>query len=441
MSVRVGCRVAATIALLAAALPADAQVTTCAISGEFVLAATLVSPPGPGQVGGSLVFVPPPSCVPGAIGSVTINVRLTTPGNPTQILQTTEPYRLDGTVVTIGNGLLYTGISGVSGGVVTSMALNGGAANLVAGTMVRRTIDGVSGPAGPTGPTGSAGAPGATGPPGSSGPPGPAGPSGATGSPGPPGPTGATGAGVPGPTGATGAASTVPGPTGPTGPTGTTGPAGPTGVTGAASTVPGPTGSTGPQGPAGPTGATGAASTVPGPTGSTGPQGPQGSTGPTGANSTVPGPTGSTGPQGPAGPTGATGAASTVPGPTGPMGPTGATGAAGPGALFVATHPVNSTLPRHYAIVGDSSRTLSTEAVVPMGVACTFNLLRVHPIVSTDLTVTLMVDGANTALGCTVAGTGDCTSTNAVAVAAGSLVQLHVTGAGPATFSTFLRCQ
>jgi len=232
---------AGVLSVLFLASPADAQLTTCAVSGEYVIGATMLSSPGPGQIGGTFVFTPPATCVAGATGSVTLSVYLTTPTSPTTILQATEPYELIGDRVMIGNGLLIAGVSGVSGGFVSSMAVNGTGTLVLAGTMVRRTIDELVGPPGPTGPTG---------------PLGPTGPTGAASTvPGPTGPTGA--AGATGATGPTGAASTVPGPTGPTGATGAAGPTGPTGPTGAASMVPGPTGPTGATGATGPTGPAG----------------------------------------------------------------------------------------------------------------------------------------------------------------------------------------
>ena len=126
-------------------------------------------------------------------------------------------------------------------------------------------------------------------------------------------------------------------------------------------------------------------------------------------------------------------------GPVGPVGPTGPTGAAGPGALFVAAHPIAPVLPRFFAIVGDTSRAGDNNSEVPMGVACTFNLLQVHATAVGSFTVTLQVNGNNTAMACTV-GT-DCFSTFPGAIAAGDRVQFSVTGAVPQPFSTFLRCQ
>lgn len=157
------------------------------------------------------------------------------------------------------------------------------------------------------------------------------------------------------------------------------------------------------------------------------------------------GATGATGATGIAGPTGATGFGAA--GPTGPTGATGATGTAGPtgptgaGAMFVAAHPTTPTLPRFFAIVGDTSRSGDNNSEVPMGVACTFDVLRVHPVGSGDFTVTLQVNAVDSALSCTVFGALDCSSGATVGVNPGDRVQLSVTGATPVPFSTFLRCQ
>ncbi|MBK9167991.1 MAG: hypothetical protein IPM24_11055 [Bryobacterales bacterium] len=109
--------------------------------------------------------------------------------------------------------------------------------------------------------------------------------------------------------------------------------------------------------------------------------------------------------------------------------------------MFVAAHPLSASLPRFYAVIGDTSRQADNGSEVPMGVACTFNNLRVHPVASASFNVTLQVNGVNTGLGCTVSSAADCTSTTSVAVVPGDRIQFSVTGATPAGFSTFLLCQ
>ncbi|MEZ5288270.1 MAG: hypothetical protein R2712_26410 [Vicinamibacterales bacterium] len=212
--------------VLATAVPARAQLNACAISGDYLFTATLLSPPGPAQVGGTFTFTPPGTCVDGAVGQVALNLTIGTAAGPSSIYQAVLPYVVQGSAVNIGGGFLLGAVSGVVGDAVTTMPLNGGGGLRLAGTLLKQTVAGVSGTTGPTGPTG---------PTGDMGPAGPAGPTG---------PTGADGAaGATGPTGAAGA-------TGPTGADGATGPTGPTGSAG----LTGPTGATGATGPTGPTG-------------------------------------------------------------------------------------------------------------------------------------------------------------------------------------------
>lgn len=159
--------------------PAEAQLTTCAVSGAYVLAGAMLSAPGPGQVGGTLTFTPPGTCVAGALGSVAIDLALTTTAGAAVPLRYTLPYRLDGDTVSIGPGILTAGVAGVVGTDVSALELNGVGGIVLAGTLVRRdAVPGLRGPAGATGATGATGAQGAQGPPG---PPGPQGAAGATG--------------------------------------------------------------------------------------------------------------------------------------------------------------------------------------------------------------------------------------------------------------------
>ncbi len=205
---------------------------------------------------------------------------------------------------------------------------------------------------------------------------------------------------------------------------GSTGPAGATGATGAASTVAGPTGSTGPAGP------TGAASTVAGPTG----------------------PTGSAGATGPAGATGATGAASLVPGPTGATGATGSTGATGAtgsagggsSVFFMVRFSINLQASTSYFPVNGSgsvltSTTESTAQLIAPG-SCTASGLRVDLSgTSFDRTITLRVNGSNTALSCSLTtGTPTCTNTGStVSISAGDYIDYSVTGGSQSLFSGY----
>lgn len=273
---------------LGTATPARAQSTACAVSGEYLLAASALNGGILSQLGGTLIFSPPAGCAANAAGTVAIDVSSGRGGGPYQVFRGTMPYRVAGGLVNIGDGLVVGGLSGLVGGVASSVALLGGSVNQSAGsifegTMTRRTLDGLAG---------------AQGPAGVAGPAGPIGPAGAAGATGPAGAAGAAGPqGIPGPAGTAGAAGAV-GPAGPTGPAGVAGPQGPAGAAGAVGPA-GATGATGPAGPAGPIGPTGTA----GATGAVGATGPMGPIGPQGAQGIAgaPGATGATGPAGPAG--------------------------------------------------------------------------------------------------------------------------------------------
>ncbi len=221
--------------------------TLCGVRGTYLLSGTLLTAPGPAQVGGTLVFAPPASCDAGAVGSAAVDIVLVSPAGRREVYRAVEPVVARGSLIAIGHRLVAAS-SGIANGVVTSLAVNGADAVVFAGMLTRQSIDTVTGPAGPMGPAG---------PIGPSGPGGPPGPTGMTGATGPAGPPGL--AGPVGPAGSTGSI-------GPVGPVGSVGPVGPVGLTG----------SVGPAGPAGPQGTQG----VPGPTGPIGPPGPVGPAGP-----------------------------------------------------------------------------------------------------------------------------------------------------------------
>lgn len=187
---------AATLFGAVSAASAQAQVTTCSVDGEFVVAGSLIGSSGPTrQFGGVFVFTPPASCTAGAVGTVTLNLTVGGPGQAPSPLNAVFPYVYSaaGNAVMIANGMLIGGVSGVSGNTVTSLALNGGGGLTVTGTLVRRIAppsSGPEGPPGPTGPQGPAGPPGAAGAPGAPGVPGAPGAPGPIGPPGPQGPAG-----------------------------------------------------------------------------------------------------------------------------------------------------------------------------------------------------------------------------------------------------------
>ena len=105
MSRPLGVLVALLSTALAGVSPAAVQLTSCALSGEFVASATLSSPPGPGQVGGTFVFTPPAGCQPGSAGIVAIEVLLKGVSSPYQVVRVAMPV----TSITIGGGLALPG--------------------------------------------------------------------------------------------------------------------------------------------------------------------------------------------------------------------------------------------------------------------------------------------------------------------------------------------
>ncbi|MEP7117932.1 MAG: hypothetical protein ABI880_10140, partial [Acidobacteriota bacterium] len=150
---------------------AFAQLTTCAMTGEYVLAASGSDNGVPGQLGGTLVFTPPATCAVNAVGVVAISVSVTSgAGAASWVYQTSLPYRFDGTLLHIGEGSAVAGLSGVVSGIASSAALVAGPAEVasgltLAGTLTRRTLDGLTGagapgPAGPIGPMGPQGSTG-----------------------------------------------------------------------------------------------------------------------------------------------------------------------------------------------------------------------------------------------------------------------------------------
>jgi hypothetical protein len=235
--------------MAAAAGPAQAQVTTCSVSGQYALTASLFYPDGPYQLGGVVQFTPPSTCAVDAVGTAEIDVVYTArAGGPYFSYRDTVPYRFDGTLLRLNEGLAVGALSGIADGIANTIVIVAGESersfgHALAGTMVRQITVGAPGPPGPAGPQGPVGPAGPSGPPGADGPPGPPGAIGPAGPPGPAGPSGA--AGPPGPAGAAG-------PAGPPGAAGAPGPPGPIGPMG-------PMGPGGPQGPAGPAGSPGPA--------------------------------------------------------------------------------------------------------------------------------------------------------------------------------------
>jgi hypothetical protein len=193
------------ILLSSAALPqpASAQLTSCALEGEYLLSGMMDLGTGPLYVGGVFVFQPGVPCAPGVSGIVSITVVYSPPGTSNTLYSANLPYTVDDTLIKIGPGLMQGAPTGIVDGLITSMPMAGAAALRLTGFLSRRDLPaGANGLPGPTGPPG---------PPGATGAPGPAGATGASGPPGPPG---------------------IDGPPGPTGPAGAIGPIGPMGLPG-----------------------------------------------------------------------------------------------------------------------------------------------------------------------------------------------------------------
>lgn len=195
-----GTAAACAAAWMAMAAPAQAQLTACAVSGEYAAAGALMSAPGLAQLHGTFTFTPPAGCPSGAPGSVAIALTLASPSLGLQTVTLTDSYVVGGNTVSFGSGALTASAAQIANGVAGVLTLTGSNGTLLAATLTRRTaVTGTAGPAGPAGPTG------AQGPMGPQGPTGPQGSAGAQGATGPQGPTGATGPqGSPGPPGAAG---------------------------------------------------------------------------------------------------------------------------------------------------------------------------------------------------------------------------------------------
>ena len=197
--------------------PASAQLTICALEGEYLLSGMMDFGTGPLYVGGLFVFLPATPCAPGVSGGVSGTVSITvvySPHGSEHPVQREPALHGRRDPDQIGPGLMQGTPAGIVDGLITSMPMAGADALRLTGFLSRRDLPaGANGLPGPTGATGPTGALGATGPTGASGL------DGAAGATGPAGPTGT--AGVDGPIGPTGPAGAdgVAGVTGPIGPT------------------------------------------------------------------------------------------------------------------------------------------------------------------------------------------------------------------------------
>lgn len=181
-----------------------------------------------------------------------------------------------------------------------------------------------------------------------------------------------------------------------TGPRGEAGPVGPVGPAG-------PEGAVGPEGPSGP----------PGETGDVGPPGPPGEVGPPGAPGEV-------GPPGPPG----------EPGPPGPPGPPGS-GGGGVTVLVGSSDNASSAPVGFMGASGSTNLALTAQeaaSIVPVdGVIGPFYARPATAIFM--VTFTLYVNGVPTTVGCP-AFASTCTTSATVAVTAGDLVSVQVSGIG-----------
>jgi hypothetical protein len=152
--------VAAWIAIAGAATGAQAQVTTCTVSGQYALTASLFYPEGPYQLGGVVVFTPPATCSINAVGTAVIDaVYAARSGGPYLSYRETVPYRFDGTFLHLNEGLAIGALSGIADGVANAIVIIAGddersVGHALAGTMVRQAAFGAPGPQGPPAPPG-----------------------------------------------------------------------------------------------------------------------------------------------------------------------------------------------------------------------------------------------------------------------------------------------
>jgi hypothetical protein len=108
--------VALAVTLGGGTVSAQPAVTTCALTGVYVLSAALALQ-GEAQFSGQFIFTPPGSCTAGAAGTVQFELSLLFAGNITPIpFAGFFPYAVDASgETTIGNGLIRGSVGGVAG--------------------------------------------------------------------------------------------------------------------------------------------------------------------------------------------------------------------------------------------------------------------------------------------------------------------------------------
>lgn len=91
---------------------------------------------------GTFLFTPPPGCQPGVPGAVAIDVFWTAvSGQAPSVFRATVPYRVDGTIVTLGDGLVVGGLSGMAGTTANMVAIIGGQAQTSIGVALAGALD------------------------------------------------------------------------------------------------------------------------------------------------------------------------------------------------------------------------------------------------------------------------------------------------------------
>ncbi len=100
----------------AMASPANAQLDSCVLSGDYALAASLVGGTE-GQILGTLTFTPPGTCSPGAAGAVTLDLSLLVPGSSVSTpVSGTLPYTVSlAGALDIGPGVLHGAVGHLAG--------------------------------------------------------------------------------------------------------------------------------------------------------------------------------------------------------------------------------------------------------------------------------------------------------------------------------------
>ena len=118
--------------------PASAQLTSCALEGEYLLSGMMDLGTGPLYVGGLFVFQPGTPCAPGVTGMVSITVVYSPPGTSNTLYSANLPYMGDDTLIKIGPGLMQGAPTGIVNGLITSMPMAGDGSLRLTGFLSRQ---------------------------------------------------------------------------------------------------------------------------------------------------------------------------------------------------------------------------------------------------------------------------------------------------------------